>query len=76
MIRLWLKVIRITGEDWRYFVHKSLDILDADAGIVVLHTLDYMFHLQKGSQIIYAYVHPWNFPHAHQKAIYSASHFY
>ena len=34
-----------TCEDGRYFVHKSFDILDADASAVILHSLDYVLHL-------------------------------
>jgi hypothetical protein len=40
-----VEMLKVTCEDGRYFVHESLDILDAYASTVILHPLDYMLHL-------------------------------
>ena len=45
----------MTCENGRYFIHEGFDVLDAHAGVVVLHTLHNILHLPVSLSVNYSY---------------------
>lgn len=61
-----VEMLKVTCEDGRYFVHESLDILDAYASTVILHPLDYVLHLDTKGHTFMTTLDPYECFHMHE----------